>query len=334
MGRLSALMADGANLSGTERGVVVVEKMHPEIATFLTQRAQVMGQDELIDMPLALGRQIFRDRWFFERGPLPGCTVHDEVLPRKGIACRIYTPQGQDDPAETILFIHGGGWTFGDLDSHDLLLRNLCETNAARVVGVAYRLAPETPHPGPVEDCVLAARWIKGRFKPARLILGGDSAGANLALSSAIELVQVGSGAPSVDALMLLYGCYRPEFDSDSYTAYGDGRFGLSERAMRRYWCNYLDQADGAMYQQQILSGLAGLPPVFLGVAVLDLLRDDSVWLASQLRGAGVPHALRLWSGCPHGFMQLPAALSPVGAALQQVAEGMRGLRNPPRPCD
>ena len=314
--------------------MAVVEQMHPEIATFLTRRAKVKGREELIDMPLAQGRQTFRDRWLFERGPLPACTVHNEVLPREDIACRLYTPQGQDDPSETILFIHGGGWTFGDLDSHDLLMRNLCVTNAARVVGIAYRLAPETPHPGPVEDCVLAARWIRDRFRPARIILGGDSAGANLALSTSIALIGAGTEAFPLDALMLLYGCFQPEFDSDSYRAYGDGRFGLSERAMRRYWSNYLDQTDGAMYQQQVLSGLADLPPVLLGAAELDLLRDDSIWLAGQLEEAGVSHRLCHWLGCPHGFLQLPATLSPVRSALQQVAKELRDLRNPPRPCD
>lgn len=305
------------------------DQMHPELVTFLTRRVDAMGRDELIDLPLPDARRAFRDRWLFDRGALPECSVQDLALPG-GPGLRLYAPKGAD-PAEVILFIHGGGWTFGDLDSHDLLMRNLCLTTGARVVGVDYRLSPEIPYPGPVHDCQMAAQWISTTLRPGHLTLVGDSAGANLALSCAIGLNQDG---PAPDALMLLYGCFRPECDTGSYATYGDGRFGLSERAMRRYWDNYLGASDRAAYGQQIRKALAGLPPVFLGVAALDLLRDDSLWLADQLVQSQVAHRLRLWPGCPHGFLQLPATLTPVGAALHDIAEACVSLRNPLRPCD
>ena len=306
------------------------DQMHPELVTFLTHRAKALGREELIDMPLPDARRAFRDRWLFDRGALPDCSIQDRGLPG-GLGLRVYAPKWAD-PDDAILFIHGGGWTYGDLDSHDLLMRNLCIRTGARVVGVDYRLSPETPHPGPVQDCLGAVDWICTTLRPGHLTLIGDSAGANLALSCAIRLKQDGALVP--DALMLLYGCFRPECDTDSYATYGDGRFGLSERAMRRYWDNYLGAADPAAYGQQIQKGLAGLPPVLLGVAELDLLRDDSLWLAEQLKQSQVAHKLRLWRGCPHGFLQLPETLAPVGAALNEVSDGYAALRIRLRPCD
>lgn len=300
-------------------------ELNADLAAFLKRRDSLVAPVDLFARPLGEARRHYRFRCLFGQDAAPaGCT--EEIRLPDGPLLRIHDGDCADGTA--ILFVHGGGWRFGDLDTHDGLMRNLGAHVGARVVSVDYRRAPETPHPGAIDDCLRTVRWMRDDLGIRRIVIAGDSAGASLALSAGIALAK--AGAPLPDALVLMYGCFAPEFDTDSYAAFGDGRFGLSTNSMRRYWDGYLGETDRAAYTREIDEGLAGLPPVLLGIAGLDPLRDDGYRLADKLARADVPFRIELWPGCPHGFLQLPATLASVEAAFAGLAKALAALRNPP----
>lgn len=300
-------------------------ELNADLAAFLKRRDRLVAPVDLFARPLGEARRHYRLRCLFGQYAAPAGRTEDIRLP-DGPLLRIH--DGDCAAGTAILFVHGGGWRFGDLDTHDSLMRNLGAHVGARVVGVDYRRAPETPYPGAIDDCLRTVRWMRDDLGIRRIVIAGDSAGASLALSAGIALAK--ADAPLPDALVLMYGCFAPEFDTDSHAAFGDGRFGLSTNSMRRYWDGYLGETDRAAYTREIDEGLAGLPPVLLGIAGLDPLRDDGYRLADRLTRADVPFRIELWPGCHHGFLQLPATLASVEAAFAGLAKALAALRNPP----
>lgn len=300
-------------------------ELNADLAAFLKRRDHAVASIDLFARPLDEARRHYRFRSLFGQDTAPSGLTEDIRLP-DGPLLRIHDCDCADGMA--VLFVHGGGWRFGDLDTHDSLMRNLGAHVGARVVGVDYRRAPETPHPGAIDDCLRTVRWMRDDLGIRRIVIAGDSAGASLALSVGIALAK--ADAPPLEALVLMYGCFAPEFDTDSHAAFGDGRFGLSTNSMRRYWDGYLGETDRAAYTREIDEGLAGLPPVLLGIAGLDPLRDDGYRLADKLARAGVPLRIEIWPGCPHGFLQLPSTLASVEAAFAGLAKTLAALRNQP----
>jgi acetyl esterase len=209
-----------------------------------------------------------------------------------------------------ILFLHGGGWMFGSVDTHDRVMRCLAVDTKVPVIGIDYRLAPENPFPAALEDCQTAFHWLSDassslNIDPKKIAIVGDSAGANLALSTAIA--ERGAQKLMPAALVLFYGCFAPEFDSESYRQFGDGRFGLTTERVRCYWSNYLD---GDLDRTSFLSAplhapLDDLPPTYVSFGALDPLADDSRKLADRLGDAGVTYRLDRWPGAVHGFLQM-----------------------------
>jgi acetyl esterase len=168
---------------------------------------------------------------------------------------------------------------------------------------------------GLADDAELKAAAARG------LVLGGDSAGANIALAAAL-----GRHGEGIAGLSLLYGCFAPKFDTDSHAACGNGSFGLSTARMRWYWSNWLGTAgDGrGVPLDADLTDLAKLPRCHLLAAGLDPLRDDSTALAARLAAAGVPLRLDVIPGVVHGFLQMSSRLAPARAAIALIAAEIR----------
>ena len=227
-----------------------------------------------------------------------------------------------------VVFVHGGGWTFGSVDSHEVEMRSLALASGAAVLGFDYRLAPEHPFPAALEDvrAVLAAvrdGVLGDAVDVTRIALAGDSAGAHLALATLLALRD--AGAPGVAAAALFYGSFVPRSDSASHRLFGSGIFGLSSVRMNWYWRNFLGSAYAAppVLAAPLGAVLDGLPPLHLVAAGLDPLRDDTLALAKALTDAGVSHDLEIVPGVIHGFLcrapKLPAAqraLASAGAFL------------------
>ena len=142
-----------------------------------------------------------------------------------------------------ILYFHGGGFVLGSLETHHRLMRLLAIEARVTLIGIDYRLAPEDPFPAPLDDCVGAARWLREEapglgLDPGRVVLAGDSAGANLALATLLRLRDAGEPLP--EGAALFYGCYWSRLGTESHRKYGSGAYRLSTDEMGWFWQHYL----------------------------------------------------------------------------------------------
>jgi acetyl esterase len=239
------------------------------------------------------------------------------------VPVRIYRPEGAVSSGPAALFIHGGGWVFGDLDSHDGLCRALAEASGVVVVAVSYRRAPETPFPGPLEDCMAAAGWLAGNgaelgVDGSRLAVVGDSSGANIA--AAMTALARDAGHPRIAIQVLAYPATDPSLSTSSYAEYADDPF-LSRDEMIWYWDQYTAPAQRADVRAAVaLNGdRAGLPPAVVLTAGHDPLRDEGLSYAQALQAAGVPATVRHYPEMPHGFLLY-------GRYLDRAREAIAGL--------
>jgi acetyl esterase len=234
--------------------------------------------------------------------------VEDVVIPDvEGgrLRARAYWPTVPAEALGVLVWLHGGGWYVGDIESFDRLTRQLANASGAVCLSVEYRLAPEHPYPAAVHDARSAVAWAAGAgarqlgSDPARVVVGGDSAGANLAAGAARHERE------AVRAQLLVYPALDAAQDSDSYRAFADGVL-LGAKDMERCWTLYLDGADGAEPDASPLHAhdLPGVAPAFIAVAGHDVLRDDGLRYAEALRAAGVEVTLERYDDMVHGFLR------------------------------
>lgn len=239
-----------------------------------------------------------------------------------GVCVRVYRPRAAHG---AILWIHGGGWVMGNLTSYDPLCRALANRTGAVVASVDYRLAPESPFPGPVEDCESALAWLSAACEGEPLAIAGDSAGGTLATVVARRARD--RGGPRLRCQLLVY----PATDAPCATAtmqtFGaDGTYGLSREEMLVCWAAY---APGAAQRSPDVSplrapDLSGMPPALFVLAECDPLTDEATDLADRLSAAGVPVDVRVWPGMIHGFVRFRAAVDVAHEALDAAAEQLR----------
>ncbi len=241
------------------------------------------------------------------------------------LRARLFRP---DLPGElpVIVFVHGGGWTFGSVDTHDGTMRNLAVESGCAVLGVDYRLAPEHPFPAPLEDVLETIAFVErgglgADIDASAVAIAGDSAGANLALAAMIARKE--SGATPLAAAALFYGCYEPDFSTRSYASLGGGDFLLTTVRMQWYWANFLgsEGENTASLAAPSRGDLSGLPPIYLSAAGLDPLRDDTLALATRLAEAGSLFRCDHFPGIVHGCLRMTRELD---AARRMIAAGGR----------
>jgi acetyl esterase len=238
-------------------------------------------------------------------------SVEDHAVPADGgpITVRVYRPASQQD-LPVLVYAHGGGFVFCDIDSHDGLCRNLANLLPAVVVSVGYRLAPEHQWPTAANDVYAATTWTAdnaARFggDPTRIAVGGDSAGGNLAAVAA--LMARDNGGPPLAAQLLLYPMIAADFDTESYRLYGNG-FYNPKPALQWYWDQYVPSpADRTHpYASPLSACLDDLPPAVVVIAGHDPLRDEGNAYADALEAAGVSTVRCLFDGGIHGFITMP----------------------------
>ncbi|MGE5595149.1 MAG: alpha/beta hydrolase fold domain-containing protein [Hyphomicrobiales bacterium] len=261
--------------------------------------------------------------------PMPATvTVTDRTIPGPAgeIPIKVFTPQGTG-PFPMLVFLHGGGWVIGSPNTHRKLCAEFAEGAGVVVVSVHYRLAPEHPAPAALEDCVAAIQWAAGHAGElnadgSNFAIGGDSAGGNLTMASAMWLRD--HGGPRANLLLLIYGAYDMAFDKPSHKANGEGYI-LTIQAMDWFKDHYLsggaDPTDP--YISPLLGDVSNLPPAHLIVGTLDPLLDDSRLMAQKLKAAGVPATLSEYQDMPHVFLQLSAMLD---GGKKGVAEAISAL--------
>src|SRR5215216_52366 len=245
--------------------------------------------------------------------------------PAGTIPARLYRPEG-DGPLPLVVYLHGGGWTIGSVDSFDAVVRALANAAGAAVLSVGYRLAPEAPFPAGLEDCLCAMRWAAANAAalgadPQRLAIAGDSAGANLATVVARRL----RGEVDLRMQVLIYPVTDAGCNTASYREFGE-RHGLTAASMQRFWNLYLDGADGLQPDASPLRAqyLTGSPPAIVLTAGCDPLRDEGEAYADALREAGVEVECHRYEGAIHGFWRWLAATRLSRRAVEQVAGALR----------
>jgi acetyl esterase len=247
--------------------------------------------------------------------------------PTGEIACRIYGDRDAT-PLPALVFLHGGGWIGGDLDTHDVLCRELAHGAGCAVIAVDYRLAPEHKFPGPYEDCLAACTHVLDHaaefgVDPARIAIGGDSAGGNLAAAVAQALRQREGNRPCFQ--LLIYPFTDCRMATPAFAEMQPPAFTAREAA----WC--LDQylSSGSEVRDvraspALAEDLSGLPPAFVITAEFDGLRDDGEAYALALVKAGVPVYVRRYLGVLHGFLSMPPELGVTAGAIRDVCEVLR----------
>jgi len=243
------------------------------------------------------------------------------------ILCRLHRPN--DAPVLPLLvWMHGGGWVFGTIDTHDRLVRQYAAEAGFATVSIDYALAPEAKFPTALLECEAVLRHIVAHAQdwgidPERVVIGGDSAGGNLALALALLLRDGGGPAPR--GMLLPYPVTEAACNSASYHEFDSG-FGLTRDGMRAYWNAYLrDDADRLNpLASPLRSDPRGLPPTLIQVAELDVLRDEGIAMAEKLRAAGVEVTLEQCPGVLHGFMRLSAAVDEATRAITRASAWLR----------
>ena len=253
------------------------------------------------------------------QGPRPsGVTVADLAIPGPAgdVKARLYRPGsvGIDTKLPALVFAHGGGWVFGNLDSHDVLCAQLALEAGIAVFAIDYRLAPEARFPGAFDDVVAGLRWVAANgasvgIDTARLAVGGDSAGGNLA--AAVSLWARDHGGPALRLHLLVYPVTDAVARAESYRRYEDG-YGLNAATMEWFFDHYTpDRSTRGDWRVSPLraKSLAGLPPALVVTAGYDPLRDEGRAYAFRLQQEGTLADLVEFGGMLHGFLSSPMLL-------------------------
>lgn len=237
------------------------------------------------------------------------------------------------DPLPTVVFCHGGGFVFGDLDTHDAMCRSLAVASGAAIIAIDYRRAPENPFPAALEDVIAAVKSLHrdpgaAGVRNGPIALAGESAGGHLAIGAAIAARSVGI---ELAHLALLYPVIAPGCDTDSMRALATGCL-LSREAMQWYWDCYVPGAAARTDPRVDLlkADLAGLPPATVAIAECDPLRDEDEAFVARLVAAGIDVGVHRYAGMVHGFAGLPQftpvaaeALTMLGSALGRALGAM-----------
>jgi acetyl esterase len=256
----------------------------------------------------------------------PVAGVEDRTL-EGGLRLRLYRPEGKG-PFPLLLYFHGGGWVIGDLESHDHVCRALSRRAALLVISVDYRLSPETPFPGPLDDCAAALVWAADHAAEfggdaRRMAVGGDSAGANLAAGLALRVRD--QGGPRIGFQLLIYPVTDRNFETVSYREFASG-YGLTRNNMQWFWDCYLPTGGALPPEAAPLRArdLRGLPPAFVVTAEFDVLRDEGEAYARRLHKEGVAVRGIRFLGMNHGFIRMGAVYRQADRALTELAAALR----------
>jgi acetyl esterase len=299
---------------------------HPQVVAVL-ERAARSGLPLYYEVSPFVARRIYRDT----RGALsPAAPAVGEARlliapgPDGPIPLRAFRPQGAKagERLPALVYLHGGGWVIGDLDTHDVVCRQLANGARCAVFSVDYRLAPEYRFPAAVDDCVAATKWIAAQaatlaIDPARIAVGGDSAGGNLA--TVVALAARDAGGPALCHQLLIYPATDQRLGFPSIAKNGEGYL-LTQKGMQYFRGHYLPrESDWLDWRASpyLAKTLAGLPPAYVLTAGFDPLLDEGRAYAERLAKEGVATEYKEYPDMVHGFLLFGGALDTANAAVE-----------------
>jgi acetyl esterase len=302
--------------------------VHPQAREVL-DKAAALGLPPFPELSPSEARRVYGAYPDFSAPPEPVAGVEDITIagPGGSLPARIYRPN-DDTGTPVLLYLHGGGWVMGGIDFVDSPLRAVANRSRATVCSLGYRLAPETPFPGPLEDVLAALSWLASEY--AAVVVGGDSAGGNLAAAACLAAKE--GRAPTPAGQILIYPVLDFDFDTASYREHAEG-YGLTKESMRWYWDNY---AAGELRAAPLAAplraqDLTDLPPALVIAAEHDVLRDEAEAYARRLQDAGVPVTLSRYDGMVHGFFRTAGAVDGALSLIEEIAAWLRLLHTDPR---
>lgn len=254
--------------------------------------------------------------------------------PHGTIPARFYVPKDprrHDGLSPALVFFHGGGWVIGDLDTHDVVCRQLAVEGALIVISVDYRLAPEHKFPAATDDAIAATQWVAANARElgidaSRLAIGGDSAGGNLA--AVVALAARDAGGPALAGQVLIYPATDFAMTHGSHSE-PETSVLLTHSVIRWFRDHYLsgaaDTHDWRASPARAKS-LVGLPPAYVLTAGADPLRDEGAEYAERLKQAGVPATTRHYPGQFHGFFTMGKLLQQADVAVSEIGAWLKGL--------
>jgi acetyl esterase len=271
---------------------------------------------------LAFIRQAMEDANEAETGPaLPLPVVVD--VDAAGVPCRLYATKAD---APIFVYLHGGGWCYGSIETVDRFCRRVADRSGCAVLSVDYRLAPEHPFPAALLDVDTVLDHVRRSgaelgVDPARIAIGGDSAGGHLA---AVAARRQRDAATPLDFQVLIYPVIDPLLASESYAELG--AYGLDRASMKLAWEAFVPSAAQRMTPDAapLAADLQGLPPALIQTAEYDVLRDEGADYADALLAAGVPVVHTRYMGVNHGFARKIGTIDDARVAADQVAASLR----------
>ena len=284
------------------------DDVDPGVREFVVALNHGYGQFSDFDsLPMTERRaaaETVRTRW--RSGGPEMARTEDVVI--AGCRVRLYRPHAAAGPSPAMLYVHGGGWTMFSVETHDRLMREYAGRANIVVAGVDYSLSPEAKFPTALGEVVGVLRLLRTDadalgIDADRIAIGGDSAGANLSVTTCLSLRERGEPQPS--AMLLNYGAFDPA-ETESYKRYDGPAYMLTVQEMHRFWANYTSHADELAdpLVAPMMADLTGLPPTFLAIAECDILADSNLAMADRLRAAGVEVDARVYPGATHSFLE------------------------------
>jgi acetyl esterase len=314
--------------------------LDPQAKAYLELLAS-LGAPPLHVLPAAQARIAYKKARALAQ-PAPPAVGDVRSLDAEGpggrIPLRVYRPfgSGAAEPLPALVFLHGGGWTIGDLDTHDVVCRELCNRARCAVIAVDYRLAPEHKFPAAVDDAIGATRWVAANgaslaIDPRRVAIGGDSAGGNLATVTALHLRD--HGGPALALQLLIYPATDMRCTTPSHAENGSGYL-LTREAIDYFTDSYLnDRGEITDWRASpaLAASLRGLPPAFVLTAGYDPLRDEGESYAQALRAAGVAVEYVCFDAQIHGFITMSKVIDAATVAFDRCAAALARTFETPR---
>lgn len=312
-------------------------EIDPEISIFVERVSRAWAEHPpFMSLPIEEARRIaeqVRAPWR-EDGPQMA-HVSEHLVPTSGsqLRVRLYDP-GLELPAPALIYLHGGGFILFSIDTHDRLMREYAAAGKFLVLGVDYPLSPEARYPTALDRIVELVDWLKDGgaaglgIDPERLAIGGDSAGGNLSVATALRLRDRRTPG-ALKGMLLNYGAFAAECSDEAEARFGGPDAVLQRAEMDHYYESYLGPegvAKPEAYAAPLLADLAGLPPAFLAIPECDLLAEQSYAMADRMRDAGVDVTSVIYRGATHSFLEAMSVAKVARRAIENGARWVSGI--------
>lgn len=323
-------------------GRIVVNKLDvykvisPQMGEVLKKQHELADNAFATDVTYEEMREnyIHERKYWNEGGPKPKKTVDLEIGgPYGEIPIRFHYPEKRTGKG-VIIYIHGGGFAVGNIDTHSKIMRTLMEETGSVVIGIDYRLAPEYKYPTQVEECAFLVEWLRNHAEKydinrEDIAFVGDSAGANLSLATALYLRDQKKDVSYIRALLLYYGTYGLT-DSRSMRLLGGDYDGLSQEDLAQYRKMYVEDEKGDLRYYDCFSNdlTTGIPPCYIACGELDPLLDDSRLLFDILKHHEQTVVMEEFQGVIHSFLHFTKMLPEAKEALRSGASFYNLLGN------